>query len=396
MQSTLLSTIINRMNRWQTLYAIEEQFKVRDLDTAIRELRRKFQPPWTLRKGSLRIFDDILEYPTASDHDEMAYIDKDNLESYRETARFYNTSIQQFYEMVNSSRNLMAEIWKDGTKIIGLNAQKENLGSQVLSTAEVVADYTASGDADSVELDNVNYVKGNGSIRVNITNSTGVATISNTFTSFSDSKHTSKYHFRRIYLDAVPTSIEMRLQTSATNYLSSGAITTQFDGSALKADQWNIIAYDLNEATETGTFDSDAIASEKVILTGAATGTYYLDQSNINEWELMDYWYYSNFFVKTTSASIADKKFFFEDEDYALTSSLIGDDEWVDVIMYDACLMSLNDQNDDKTYQEIKGRREKAWTDLMEAYPSMKPLISTMYYRFDNNPGVSGGRIINY
>ncbi len=37
MQSTVLSTILSRMNRWQDIERIEEQFKVRDLDNALRE-----------------------------------------------------------------------------------------------------------------------------------------------------------------------------------------------------------------------------------------------------------------------------------------------------------------------------------------------------------------------
>jgi hypothetical protein len=394
MQYTPLSTIISRMDRWKTIYAIEEQFKVRDLDSAIRELKREFQPPWTLKKGSLKVFDGILEYPVASDHDEMAYIDKTNLDSYASTARLFNTSLQQFYEMVNSTRNLLSELWDNGTKKIGLNLQKENLSSKLLSQAEDNDDYTVSDDAISSALDKVNYVKGNGSIKVVITASAGTATIKNTFTAFSDSNYKDKYHFRRIYLDTVPTSIEMRLQTDDTNYLSSGAITAQFDGSAFKADQWNIIAYDLNTAAETGTFDSASTASEKVILTGAGTGVYYLDESSIKEWQLMDYWYYSNFYVKTSASNTPDQKFFYDSTDNydtSLACALVGDDEWVDVIMYDAMLISINAEENKVLYGEIKERREKAWYSIMEQYPSMRPLITTNYWRFNNAPGVDGG-----
>lgn len=391
MQSTLLSTILSRMNRWPSAMVVEDAYKIRDLDTALRELKRYLTPPWVLRRGSLRVFHDVKEYPIASDHDELAYLDKQNIEEYSQAARFWNTSIQQFYEQVNNQRNLMSEVWLDGTKILGVDYKSKQIGSKILSQADDNDEYTVSDDATASVEDTVNLKKGSSSIKVTIVSSTGTATIKNTFTSFSDSKYKNKYHFRWIYLDAAPTSIEMRLQTDDSNYLSSGALTTQFNGQALQADQWNLIAYGLNNATEVGTFDSGDIASEITVLTGADSGIYYFDESSIKEWELFDYWYYSTNYVKTAAASVADKKFFYTDEDeYDTSDYLVGDDEYVDVIMLDAMLITINAEENKVVYEEISARREKAWSALAEKYPSMVPLITTQRYRFNNNPGISG------
>jgi hypothetical protein len=390
MQYTPLSTIIDRMDRWPAMYKVEPQYKVRDLDTALRELKREFQPPWTLRKGTLRLFSGIDTYAVAADHDEVAYIDKQNMESYADTARFYNTSIQQFFEMINGSRNLMSEIWDNGTKKLGLKYINQSLGDKLLSQAEDSDEYTFSDDVESVTKDTVNYIKGSASIRVSVHGSTNLAVVKNIFTSFSDLNYKNKYHFRNIYLSGVPAFIEMKLQTDDNNYLISDNITTQFDGSPFKANSWNIIAYDLNLATEQGVFDSSNISSEVVILNSTPNGLYYLDESNVKEWELFDYWYYSNFFIKTSASNVPDKKFFYT-TDYEMTDSLTGDDEWVDVIMYDAMLITINVEENKTVYGEIKERREKAWFNLMKQYPSMVPLISTKYTRFNNNPGVSGG-----
>jgi hypothetical protein len=361
------------------------------LDTALRELKRDVEPPWTLVKGTLRVFPDVFEYPIASGHDELAYIDKNKIDSYADAARFYNTSLQQFYEMVNSTRNLLAEIWDQGTKMLGVNYRDEGLSSQLLNAAETASQYTGSDDAGTPVKDTVMFKKGSASMKVPITKSSEVATIKNTFTAFTDSNYKKKYHFKWVYLASVPTSITMRFQVDDSNYLETTGITTQFSGKALTADQWNLVAQDLNTATEVGTISTaSSWASEKIVLIGAETGNYYIDESNLREWIPMDYWYYSRYYVVTLGSAIPNQEFFFNSSEvYSTDSALVGDDEWADVIMYDALLIGINEKENAAIYGEIKGRKEKAWAKLMENYPSMKPLITTQRYRFDNNPGVS-------
>ena len=96
MQTTKLSTLLSRMDANATLLATEESDKVRDLDEAIRGLKREFQTPWSLKKSTIRVFDDVLEYPVAADHDELAYIDtnpKNGSSSvFVASARFFFTS----------------------------------------------------------------------------------------------------------------------------------------------------------------------------------------------------------------------------------------------------------------------------------------------------------------
>ena len=278
------------MQRFQFAATVEEQYLVRDLDEALRRRRRKHLFPWTLQKGSLRVFDEVFEYPTASDHDEIAYLDRAKKVNYSNSARFRYTSLQQFYEDADN-RNQLAEIWDAGTKFIGVKYKDITRGSKLLNNAEDADDFSVSDDATAVAKDTVVKKLNNASMKITIVSNSGTATIKNTFTAFSDSNYKRKYHFKWIYLDSAPTSLKLRLQTDDTNYLESASITTQFSGQSFKADQWNLVAMDLNTATETGTFDSTSIASEKIILTGAGSGTYYIDQSHLRGWEDMDYWY---------------------------------------------------------------------------------------------------------
>lgn len=394
MTTTSLSTLLNRMDRWQIISTVEEQYKVKDLDEAFRTLRREIVMPWNLKKSSLKIFHDVLEYPMADDHDELAFLDDSaNPNIFSERPRFRFTSIKEFYENPDY-RNDLAEIWDGAERYLGVRYNSKGQTSQVLNNAEDEDDWTVSGDATSAEYQTVVFKDGNGSIKISITNSTDSATIKNTFTAFSDANYKRKYQFKLIYLDAVPDSggIEMRFQVDDSNYLTT-TVTTQFSGQSFKADAWNLIAQDLNEATEVGTITTASEwASEIIIPSGLETGTYFIDHSDLREWSLMDYWYYSNFSVATVGATEPDQEYFLNSSEvYATDSSIVGDTEWTDVIMYDAMLTTLTDKEvKPDLYNRIYARRQKAWDDLINKYPSLEPVITTLNYRFTtdfNNEG---------
>ena len=61
---------------------------------------------------------------------------------------------------------------------------------------------------------------------------------------------------------------------------------------------------------------------------------------------------------------------------------MVGDTEWTDVILYEACLLSLTDRENEAIYKKIKEKRDEAWDDLTKIWPSMKPVITTTSYRF--------------
>ena len=368
-RSTPLSTVLNRMDRYTSIIVVPEAHKVRDLDEAIRTFRREQPLPWTLKQGSLKVFDDVDTYPVASDHDEIAYLDKANQTYYAQTARFRYTSLRQFKEDPDN-RNQMAEIFDSNQRYLGVNYKDKTLSSILLNNAETVGDWTVSDDASSVAADTVTYKEGNGSMRVAITNSAGIATISNDLTSaLNDLLYNKKYHFKWIYLPSTLTSLEMRLQTDASNYLTT-TVTTQFSGQPFKANGWNLVAHNLDEATEVGTFNSASIASEKIILTDAPTGTYYVDASYLRQWELMDYWYYSIFSIKTLSASVADQEYFYNSSDvYSTDSEIIGDSEWVDFAMYDAMVTEMTDMKDMNQLAKVEKKRDTAWKNLLNKYP---------------------------
>lgn len=387
LRSVSLSRIIARMQRWTSILKTEEQYLVEDLDSAIYNRTRNFLMPWMLKKTSIRVFPNVFEYPVESDFLAIGYIDSQT-EGYGNKARPYYTSIIEFFQDPNN-RSQIAEIWEDGSVRYGIRNKMISSPSHTLNTAESTTSWLATGVATGITLDQVMQKEGNGCIRFTVSSS-GTATISNPITNQqSDGDYKKKYHFKWIYLDAVPTSIKMRYMVDDTNYLETTGITTQFSGQALKADAWNLIAHDLNLATTTGTIaTTPTFTEEEIDLVGATAGTYFIDTSYVKQWELMDNWYYGRYMVKSLSASVADLATFIDENGvYSTDSELVCDDRFTDVIMYEALLYAATDRENTRLQELFAAKSEQAWQDLKDRYPSIEPMMVTHRYRFMSQMG---------
>ena len=371
------------MDRFQTVAPVEEQYKVQDLDSAIKYYRREFQFPQTLQKGSLRVFADQLEYPVPTDFDEFAFLNNKEKNWVRKPRPRF-TSLAEFYEDPNY-QNDAAEIWDGNDRFLALRYRLNRGSSQLISSAEDASLYTGSGDAGTPVIDNVFFDDGAGSIRYPVTLSSNTATFSFSFTSISDSLYKQKYAFYKVYFPTVPTSVVLRYGNDSSNYLSA-TVTTQFSGQSFKAGQWNILAFDLNTATTTGTITTTAFDYGAIIPTGVTTGNYYVDASYLKSWELLTFWYYSKFTVALTGSTPANQEYFINSSGvYATDSSFVGDSEWTEVIKYKALMFTLADRKDKELKADITADLERAERTLFRLYPSMRPSITTSKYNFETD-----------
>lgn len=379
---TPLTTILNRMKRLQVLSTVEDQYLVRDLDEALREFRRTHQAPWNLKRSSLRVFSGVLEYPVASDHDELAYVDNKG-NTFAQRARFNYKTLQAFYED-GDNRNDLAEIWDGGTRFLGVRyGDRSGIESQVVNSMSDVSQFSLSGVAINLTLDTVIFDEGESSIRFEVA-TPGTASISYTSTPFVESNYRRKYHFLSVYFGAVPTSVTLRFGSDASNYFYQ-TITTQFSGQPFAAGQWNVLAIDLGTALEFGTVDTNELgAFAGADINGATAGLYYIDSSYIRSWTLLDYWYYSNFYVALEGSGVANQQYFFNDttDEYSLDSSLVGDSEFADVIVYGAQKIALGDKEDDKQVALNLANYNSAINALTKEYPSMQPVPVSRRWNF--------------
>ncbi len=389
MPLTSLADLTNKMDFYQSVTTIDEIFKIRALDDAIRRQRRILPVPWALKKTTLRTFESVLEYPTASDHDELAYIDvQQDPESffYDQSARFKFTSLQQFYENVDPDRNTIAEIFNGNVRTLGVKYKDFTGISSTIDTAASITGYASSGDAGTPVLDQVFFMTGNSSIRIPVVLAANNFSVTFTNFSISDSVYQKKYFFLWIYLNSVPTNIQLKFGNDAANYLTK-TITTQFSGQSFVAGDWNMIAFDLNTATTVGVINSSVFDYWSATVNGVTTGNYYIDSSFLREWKLMNYWYYSVNNVQSNGASAPDKPYFITagTSTYSLDDSLAGDTEWSDAVMYDALTLLLTDKENENVLVQVKNRRDEAWATYIEKYPDMTPVMTTQKYRFSTD-----------
>lgn len=388
MATTLLSTLVNRMNVYQTIKTQSESNKVQFLDDALRTIKRTHDLPFFQKKSSIKLFQDVFQYPPASDHDYLIYIDytKQNLPFAWKMRNRY-TSLQQFWENPDY-RNQIGEIFENNTLTIGIqvnNPAYQGLTSTTLNTGESITGFTATGNANNVRIDNVNFLNGNASVAFDVTANPGTANIAwAPSSSFTDADYLRKWVFVEVFLSGEPSSIELRFGVNSSNYLSSGALTTQFAGQALNPNQWNIMAFDLNNATTVGTITTASVFNfVDAIFTNAPTGTYNIGASYYRGWCLLDYWYYSKFSVQTVGQTQANQEYFNNASDvYALDSSLVGDHEWADLVMYEAMLSCLSDKENFNIFQTVSAKRDAALARIKEKWPDNKPLTTSNNYLF--------------
>lgn len=396
MQSTKLSTLIARMDRYQDVATVEEQFKVRDLDEALRTQRRLIKPPWAIKMTTLRVFEQVLVYPVPADHDYLAYLDNPLNQQQspalngKRNAYFVYTSLEQFYENVNN-RNKLSDIWEQGNRYLGVRYNPINAASALVSSPSIT-NYAASGDASGLFEETVITIDDTNSIGFTVTNTSNPATITETIaTPINNVQYKRNYYFRWAYFyNNVPTSIQLRFGNDSSNYLS-GTVTAQFSGQAFIPNSWNLVAIDLNTATVTGTIDSSNFDYAAIIFNGLASGTYYINNAYLRTWVDLDYWYYSKFNVKTELATVPDQEFFFDASDnYDPDDALVADSEWIDVILFDAILTTLADNKNSDVILSIQNKRDKAWKQLEMRYPDMAPLIITQGYNFSSDVNYTG------
>lgn len=172
----------------------------------------------------------------------------------------------------------------------------------------------------SLENDSVNYVYGNGSIQFSIDAGGNPTTATLTCTGMSAVDLTRDYNqgsqFVYVYLSAPDTvnSITYRWGSSNANYYSRST-TAQFDGTSFQTG-WNLLKYDWDGATVTGTPDYTAIDYIEVVFNtdGTVQNNVRVNSFTSKLGSIYDIVYYSKFLFRD-SITGAYKEEISSDED---------------------------------------------------------------------------------
>ena len=380
--TTTLQLILNRINHYQAFKGRNFEDIVRDIDTFLGTEQISYQYPFTRKREYIRVFEDVYSYAGPDDFGRLSFLDNQEKE-YSDRARFIFNSFSELLQD-KDHRNRWAEVWEDGVPKIGINYKggSKHLSNTRYNGATLATDYTSTGDAGTPVADNVIKYQGEPSIRVPITNATDAAAISFVPTaSFSDTNYQTRYFFVPVQLGGVPTSITIKIGADSSNYLSS-TVTAQFDGSALVADEVNVLAIDLNTASVTGTFDGSTINYAEISFVAAPTGNYFLFPQYLRQWDQLEMWYSGN--RKCVTADGTEQQGFYDlsTDTYSTETQLIGPDEWSYVVQFGAMLHGLGDLNDDDLLASIQGMFNKAQAALKDRFPQVVAMQTDSYWNF--------------
>lgn len=380
--------MINKAKARQSLNTIDDTVFARFFDEFLQTDQTFYKYPFRRKKIKVRVFDGVYFYAVPIDYEDLAFLDNDE-DHYEQRARFRFETFSEFLQN-KDYRNRWGEIWDNGVPYLGIryDGGSRALTSRLLNQAETATEWTASGTATSPVLDNVIYDEGDGAIKFTVT--AGTATMKNTLPNATTvANYKRNYHFKKIYLDSVPTSITLRIHVNASNYVETTGITTQFDGSPLVAGQFNLISHDLNEGTVTGTVSDDpTFTYEEFDLVGASAGTYYVDASYLRQWQQIDLWYYSKN-ACVTSGGVEQEQFYDTSSDtYDLETALIGPPEWVYVVIYGGSILALRDKQENQEAEALENSQfAKAIEALKKRYPTTKAIPTDQMWRFKTHSG---------
>jgi hypothetical protein len=147
-------------------------------------------------------------------------------------------------------------------------------------------------------------------------------------------------------------------------------------------DDWNLIGFDLNEATSTGTIDSNDFSYSKLTFNGLETGVNFLGATYLKSWMQLEYQYYSKYLIKSNLGVYKEAFYDYETGSFATDDELIGEDYFSDIITNEAILFHLNDKENQALMGLITQEIIECWDALSGKYPELTPDIITDGYNF--------------
>jgi len=248
---------------------------LRVANQAVRDVLADVDLRSTRRKSALdpNLFDDVFEYTMPSDLKARKIIDiqpqkgRNYLDSWtlvfdEEFDRYkQETRVDRYGDRIVMNKsyylgdNLVAFSHNDFMPILKLSSVIDDK-ELIISNLDSATNWTAVGDAENIEADTDNYIKGSGSIKFDIDAAGGTtAGITNSSVGSYDLTDylTEGSVFVWAYISSATnlTNYILRIGSGSGAYYSMTA-TTRHDGNSFTAG-WNLIRFDMSGKSTTGT-----------------------------------------------------------------------------------------------------------------------------------------------
>lgn len=363
--------------------------KLQDVNGLIGEAGRnlitRLDPQETVRVTATEnaLFDDQFLYVAPADLKgdkiiDIGPIDRDNSQNYTKVM------IEEFTRKKNAKD--LNILYRNGIKFIRLKDDSAP-SKKTVSEMGSLTGWSASSSATNPAIDSVVAITGS-SYRFDVNTASGTAVLENSTLSSLDLSADAEQN--RLYLwfyvknPSKISSIGVRYGSSSGNYVSVSA-TASIGNTSFDAG-WNLIEFDFNGATETGTVDWSAMTYLRITVNHDATGTTGLriDSITVGSGATYNIYYYSDRLFQGTDGTLKAVPTIDTDD-------ILLENDAYNILLYECAYLAaqeLQGENGswDETYFDKKlhgdGRRLGLYQSYGMSYPSQTKKVRSRYYEF--------------
>lgn len=375
---------LSRKLHGQSLSKVDGVYDI--IAEAGRNVLAKIDPHETARVATIEnaLFDDVYSYTAPSDIKGDKVIDLQPQVKRVKSQNYTKVLNEQFSR--NKTRKTFNVQYKNGTKFLRIS---ENVTPNkiTVSTVSATTGWSVSTSAENLTLDELNFISGNAALNFDINTDNTTAIIENSTLTAVDlsARDDQNSLFVWLYIPTASkvTSITARLGSSSSNYYSK-AVTTAHDSQAF-ADGWNLLRFDYDGATETGTTDWSAITYFQLRITHDQTGDtdFRLDAISAGVGELFEIHYYSDAIFKGTNGA-------YKSVPTLDTDTIQLETDAYNIMLYEcAYLLAQELQGENGSFDEsyfrrlLDGDNSKVgmYRKYTMSYPSQNKKARSTYYR---------------
>lgn len=354
-------------------------------------LLSKIDPIDTMRLTALTntIHDDIYNYPLPTDFKKIIDLYPQSSRTTHDTA---NRRLSEKFDLGKELHDKTISIeGSEGSKILRVNwrtRQAKTINEANSLTAN--GTWSAVGTASGAAADDIDYVSGSGSLKVDLAASgDGLQNTTMTDVDLTDEDEVADF----FVWFKVKNSTDLANLNSVsliwgndltTAYWTGVAQTTQADGTAFKVG-WNQVKVPWSTATETGTVAPATIDSLKITFSiDAAISDIRIDNITCSIGKNFDIKYYSKYLLKNTAGTWIDKTT--SDDDI-----VVLDSDAINILLLEDLIAAAQQaEGSDSTFDinYAKAELEVLYNQYKKEYPSQSKKPITYY----GNPHPGRGR----
>lgn len=329
------------------------------------------------------LFNDIYQYTAPSDIDGSMLVGIQSQSMDRSRNNIWELVTEEEFDIrKQTDYNLVAFADHTFVRTLKISSYNDNLRELAIASLQAVTgdgsgSWVAVGTATNIVADNYNFIKGNGSVQFDYSSGTAAGIKNSALSTFDLTYYLSAGSvFLWVYLPTVTslTNVVLNLGSSASNYYAMTA-TTPNDGASFVAG-WNLVRFDFNTKTTTGTPTVTACVYASLTINfsvAPATTGFRFNWLNAKQGQISNLVYYSKYPWQSVAGTLmfdstADTDYMVADQD----EYILMVEKGVEVLG-----MAAREYTDSKLAAE---RYKRMAEDYKKTYPTENLQLTSTYY----------------